>query len=155
KPGNVLLDGGEPLVADFGLARLLDREGDSRRGEPVGTPAYMAPEAAAGRGQDCGAAADVWSLGVMLYELLRGRRPFLGRGLELARQVQDDPPPRPGAVRRDLPRDLEVVLLRCLEKDPAQRYTRAGELADDLARWLRAEAVLAQPSPWHLRLGSW
>jgi serine/threonine-protein kinase len=148
KPGNVLLDEqGEPLVADFGLAKFVDGSAEmTATGAVVGTPAYMSPEQAAGLGRQVTPACDVWALGVMLYELTTGRRPFLGDTQpEVARQVLAAEPPRPRRLRRDLPRDLETVVLRCLEKDPKRRYATAGELADDLERWLRGAPVRTRP----------
>jgi serine/threonine-protein kinase len=154
KPANVLLDErDEPLVCDFGLAKLLSAGGElTYPGQLLGTPAYMAPEQAAGAGRVTDR-ADVWALGVMLYELLTGRRPFPGDGREevLAHVLRADLP-RPRAVRPDLDPALEAVVLRCLEKDPARRGS-AGELADDLGRWLRGEQVRARPSGAAARLG--
>jgi serine/threonine-protein kinase len=144
KPGNILLDGSEPLVADFGLAKLADSD-VSRSGDVFGTPAYMSPEQALGR--PVSAASDVWALGVILFEVLTGKRPFEGRGLDAALAAQTEPPPRPRRLRRDLPVALEQIILKCLAKDPAERYASAGALADDLGRWLRGESVLAEPAP--------
>jgi serine/threonine-protein kinase len=141
KPANVLLGGDdEPLVADFGLAKFLDAgpEGLTRTGVTPGTPAYMAPEQAAGRSQDIGPRTDVWALGVILYELLTGRRPVTGGNREeTLYHILTEVPPRPRALRPDLDPALEAIVLRCLEKDPAGRYASAGDLADDLALWLR------------------
>src|SRR5690348_3513889 len=98
----------------------------------------MAPEQAGGKPGAVSARTDVWALGVILYELLTGRRPFAGTSSqEVTQQVLTAAPPRPRVVRPGLSRDLETVVLRCLEKDPAWRYPSAAELADDLTRWLR------------------
>ena len=152
KPSNVLLDEhAEPLVADFGLARFLDSDVDlTRTGQPLGTPAYMAPEQADGRAT---AQSDVWALGVILYELLTGQRPFAGRtGTEVTHRIRTADPPRPRALRPGLDRGLETIILKCLEKEPARRYPSAEALADDLARWRRGEPVVARPEGWPRRL---
>jgi serine/threonine-protein kinase len=144
KPSNVLLDeSGEPHVSDFGLAKLRDADVElTQTGTVLGTPAYMAPEQADGRTRQIGPGTDVWALGVILYELLTGRRPFVGENSEeVKRHIREEQPPRPRKLRRSLSRDVEAVLLTCLEKDPARRYASAGALADDLARCLRGEPV--------------
>src|SRR5262249_15523422 len=143
---NILLDErGEPLVGDFGLAKFLDGpEGVSSPGQRVGTPAYMAPEQAAGHTWKVGPPSDVWALGVILYELLTGRRPVVGTDtVTVFEQVITAAPPRPRALKPDLPRGLEAVALKCLQKDPSQRYSSAAALADDLAGWLRGGRVRA------------
>jgi serine/threonine-protein kinase len=148
KPGNILLDEqGEPRVSDFGLAKFRDSDVElTRTGAVFGTSAYMAPEQADGQVGRIGPATDVWALGVILYELLTGRRPFVGRGREeVAFLIYQADPPRPRALRPGLDRALETVTLKCLEKRPGQRYPSAGALADDLARWLAGEPVVAQP----------
>jgi hypothetical protein len=133
KPSNVLLDGaGRPRITDFGLARPIDGSGLGTAGGIAGTPAYMPPEQAAGE-QDLGPASDVYSLGAILYELLTGLPPFRGGQNEIIRQVKEAQPIAPSALNPRVGRQLEVLCLRCLEKDPAGRYQTAGELAGALA----------------------
>jgi tRNA A-37 threonylcarbamoyl transferase component Bud32 len=148
KPSNFLLDEhGAPHVADFGLAKLADSDSSLTLSTSVlGTPAYMAPEQAAGNAKDAGTPADIYALGAVLFELLTGRAPFLGKSaLEVLRLVADAEPPRPTTLVPGLDRDLEAVCLRCLEKDPARRYASAAALADDLERWLRHEPLSIRP----------
>jgi formylglycine-generating enzyme required for sulfatase activity len=171
KPGNILLDErGEPLVSDFGLAKILDSEDDlTHTGAVLGTPAYMPPEQAGAGKWPLGAAGDVWSIGVMLYELLGGRRPFEAPGSRerLLHQIRSSEPPRLRSLQRAIDPALESIVMKCLEKDPAQRYATAGTLADDLARWLAGEPVQARPirlsqhwmrwarrHPWQLATGA-
>ena len=147
KPGNVLLtDNGTPKVADFGLARWAESDGTlTGTGLPIGTPQYMAPEQAAGR-KDVGPAADVWALGVILYECLTGRPPFRGAThTETLKQVAEQEPVPPRQLNAGLPRDLETVALMCLRKDPAGRYATAADLAADLKRWQAGEPISARP----------
>ncbi len=148
KPSNFLLDEhGAPHVADFGLAKLADSDSSLTLSTSVlGTPAYMAPEQAAGNAKDAATPADIYALGAVLFELLTGRAPFLGKSaLEVLRLVADAEPPRPTALVPGLDRDLEAVCLQCLEKDPARRYASAAALAEDLERWLRHEPLSIRP----------
>ena len=133
-------------IADFGLAKFLDTEtSDTRTAAIVGTPAYMAPEQADGRHAAVGPAADVYALGAILYELLVGRPPFAKDGqLATLQAVRLEEPTPPARVRRDLPRDLEAICLKCLEKEPHRRYASGSELAADLHRFLAGESVLAR-----------
>jgi hypothetical protein len=155
KPANILLDEeGEPLVSDFGLAKFLDPEPGEEptyTGQLVGTPAYMAPEQAAGLGHRATPATDVWALGVILYELLTGRKPFRGQGPEVTPRIQNEAPAGPRSLRPALDRSLEAIVLKCLEKEPGRRYASAGALADDLGRWLRGQPALARPEGWARR----
>jgi tetratricopeptide (TPR) repeat protein len=137
-----------PKITDFGLAKLLtgDDGTQTQTGAILGTPHYMAPEQAQGKRAEVGPAADVYALGAILYELLTGRPPFVGDTvLETLEQVRATEPLPPSGLRRNLPRDLETICLRCLEKDPGKRYPSAGALAEDLRRYTRGEPVRARP----------
>jgi len=148
KPANILLDDeGRPHVTDFGLARKVDGDSElTQSGAILGTPAYMAPEQASGRQRSVTTASDVYGLGAILYALLTGRAPFggesVGDTLDAVRTRPPDPPTRHNAR---IPRDLEVICLKCLEKDPQRRYTSARALAEDLRRHLAGEPILARP----------
>ena len=165
KPANVLLEGaaeGEapaltPKICDFGLAKVVDAEATgTASGAIMGTPQYMAPEQAEGRTSDVGPATDVYALGAILYELLTGRPPFEGANpMETARLVAVKPPEPPRRRRKDVPRDLEAIVLTCLEKEPARRYATAEALDTDLRRWLEGKPPLGRPEPWHRRIGRW
>ena len=164
KPANILLTaGGTPKISDFGLAKRLDREtAQTPSAAVLGTPSYMAPEQAGGSaagdadGRRIGPAADIHALGAILYELLTGRPPFLGQTpLHTVQQVLQNDPVPPTRLQPKVPRDLETVCLKCLQKKPEQRYRTAGELADDLRRFLGGEPVRARPVGLAGRLRRW
>jgi WD40 repeat protein/predicted Ser/Thr protein kinase len=149
KPGNILLDGkGEPHVTDFGLAKIIEQDSGLTQNEAViGSPAYMSPEQATGQNKQLTTVTDVYSLGVVLYELLTGQPPFHGKtALQTMHRVVGEVPERPRVRKPDLDPDIETICLKCLEKDPQLRYGSAEALADDLDRWLRYEPILARPS---------
>jgi serine/threonine protein kinase/WD40 repeat protein len=157
KPGNILLDAqGEPHVTDFGLAKHVGAEkGQTQSGAIVGTPSYMAPEQAAGK-KALTTAADVYSLGAILFELLTGRPPFRAdTPLDTVLQVLDRDPPRPRSIEPQVDPDLEVICLKCLEKEPAKRYGSAEALAEDLERWLAGEPIVARPARVWERINKW
>jgi len=147
KPTNILVDAeGQPHVADFGLAKLLEEDSSLTQSVAVlGTPAYMAPELASGKAAEATTAADVYSLGAILYELLTGQPPFCGStALETMRQAIDREPPRPRTLQPTIDCDLEVICLKCLEKDPSRRYSSARSVAEDLDRWIAGEPIQAR-----------
>ena len=158
KPGNILLDDrGEPLVSDFGLAKLLDANNDLTRSlTTFGTAGFIAPEQAGGAAADFTAAADVYGLGAVLFNLLAGRPPFLGSNpVSVIRQASETQAPKLRSLVPSLDRDLETICARCLERNPKARYQSAGDLAADLERWLGGHPIVARPVSPPARIWRW
>ncbi len=159
KPSNILIepdkDGGRPRVMDFGLAKLTDTEsGLTLSGSAAGSPAYMPPEMV--RGGASTAAGDVYGLGAVFYTTLTGRAPFQGESVAaILAQAEREEPLAPRRLHAGIPRDLETICLKCLEKNPARRYGSARALADELQRFLNGEPVLARPVAWPGKLARW
>ncbi len=154
KPGNILFDEtGEPKVADFGLAKLAVGAGVTIAGDVMGTPAYMAPEQAGGASNTAGPPCDVWALGVLFYECLTGTRPFDGHSTpEVLASVQSQEPTPLHQLAPTIPWDLAFICLKCLRKEPNERYATAAELAQELRRFLNGEALGGRRREWGYRV---
>ena len=158
KPGNILLDRqGEPHLTDFGLARLIEQESTVTNSfDVLGTPSYMAPEQAAGHTKELTAAADVYALGAVFYQMLTGQPPFAGgTTYETIRLVMETEPRNPRLWNPKVDVDLATICLKCLEKDPKKRYETAEALAQDVERWLRHEPIRARRAGVITRSRKW
>ncbi|WP_406694050.1 protein kinase [Singulisphaera sp. Ch08] len=150
KPSNVLFTyDGIPKITDFGLAKRLEEDdGHTESGQVMGSPSYISPEQARGRNREVGPTADIYSLGAILYQMLTGRPPFRGTTpVETVMQVIHEEPVPPSRLLSKVPRDLETICLKCLDKEPRRRYASAIDLADDLGRYLAGEPIRARPTP--------
>ena len=150
KSANILFSAdGIPKITDFGLAKRLETdEGQTHTGQVMGTPSYMAPEQARGDTKSVGPPADIYALGAILYEMLTGRPPFKGiSAMDTVKQVIEVEPVSPSRIQYRVPRDLETICLKCLQKEPRKRYATAKEMADDLNRYLVGEPIRARRTP--------
>src|SRR5438093_1362733 len=158
KPGNILLDGcGEPLVSDFGLAKWLDTSSDLTRTLTIfGTPGYIAPEQAQGPAKNVTPAADIYSIGAVLFDLFTGKTPFVGEhALAVIKQASEKPAPKLRTLSPSADRDLETICAKCLEREPQARYQTTGDLAEDLERWLEGRPIVARPVSPPVRIWRW
>jgi serine/threonine protein kinase/Flp pilus assembly protein TadD len=158
KPGNILLDGcGQPLVSDFGLAKWLDTSSDLTRTLTIfGTPGYIAPEQAQGPAKNVTSAADIYSIGAVLFDLFTGKTPFVGEhALAVIKQAIEKPAPKLRTLSPSADRDLETICAKCLEREPQARYRTAADLAEDLERQLEGRPIIARPVSPPVRIWRW
>ncbi|MEM7453765.1 MAG: tetratricopeptide repeat protein [Planctomycetota bacterium] len=158
KPANILLSKGmQPRITDFGLARQIESDsGMTKTGQILGTPGFMPPEQASGKMSEVGPLADVYSLGAILYNLISGRSPFRGESVwDTINQVLNDEPVAPRDLNPSIPRDLETICLKCLQKDPSRRYSSAADLAAELDRFISNEPIHARPISATARFYRW
>jgi serine/threonine protein kinase len=158
KPGNILLDEhGEPLVSDFGLAKSLEIPTElTRTLTSFGTPGFIAPEQAHGPAKDLSPTADIYSIGAVLFYLLTGRPPFVGENaLAVIKEAADKAAPKLRTLAPELGHDLEIICAKCLEHEPEARYFSAGDLAEDLERWLEGCAIVARRPAVPVRVWRW
>jgi serine/threonine-protein kinase len=156
KPSNILIDrNGNPVVADFGMAKQLDEVSKTQTADLLGTPSYMSPEQASGS-RDIRSATDIFSLGVILYQVVTKSMPFVSEtAWQTMRQIIEKTPQSPRKINPGISRDLETIIMKCLEKSPAARYKTAGELAADLRAYLRGAPIVARPCSLPFRMYRW
>lgn len=157
KPNNILLDEtGEPLITDFGLAKITHRDSENTKtGAMMGTPAYMAPEQAAGN-KNITTATDIYSIGAILYRLLTGRQTYeADNALDIVIKSMSEDPVAPRQIKPDVPIDLELICMKCLDRDPNRRYSSAESVAEDLERWSRGEPVSVRAASLKSLAGVW
>ncbi len=157
KPSNIMIDmQGEPHIMDFGLAKREAGEITmTMDGQILGTPAYMPPEQAAGKGHEADARSDIYSLGIILYELMTGELPFRGDTRMIIVQILQEEPPMPRALNNRIPRDLETICLKCMEKEPSHRYASAKDVIADIEKFLKGERISARPTGFLARTLLW
>lgn len=158
KPGNILFDeAGKPCLGDFGLAKQMDEDtGLTHTTHVMGTPCYLPPEVTYEGSKAATTSSDLYSLGAVFYEVLTGRPPFVRENVAaMLRQIAEEMPEAPSSLRAAIPRDLEVICMTCLAKEPSRRYASGADLAADLRRWLRGDPILARPASALERLGMW